>query len=520
MNSLRQHSPWVLTTVSLASLLAGAAFFSHNPIIGKQPVLAAPPVVKSSHARELSANFREVANAVLPAIVSIETRGKLAKATEDGGTEVLPFDDQSPLGDLFKDNPQFREFFKRRGGGNGGLRAPRSHGMGSGFIVDAAGVIVTNNHVVADADQVLVRLEDGTEYQATEWKTDPRSDVAIVRIKPHGVLPTVKLGDSDACEIGDWVLAVGSPFGLQSTVTAGIISAKGRAQGILEREDFLQTDAAINPGNSGGPLVNLDGEVVGVNTAISSRSGGYDGVGFAIPVNMVRWVSRQLMEHGLVKRGYLGVAIQPVSNQLAKQFGIKVGQGAIVGQVVPGSPAANAKVETGDVILTLNNKPVSNPRNLQGIVEQLDTGKGYPLEILRDGKKQTLTVSVAEMPKSFTASGIDEQERAPGKEREVAKPSQFKELGVEIQEIDAQLTEQLGYKGPVKGVLISEVDADSPADTAGLKSGMVIEKVGTKVVTTVAEFTAAMKDLSLEKGILLLVRTPGGSRFVVVSKDV
>lgn len=518
MNPMRQQSPWVLTTVSLASLLAGAAFFSHSPLIGRQPVLAAPPVVKSSHARELSANFREVANAVLPAIVSIETRGKLPKAAEEVGAEgQQQFDEQSPLGELFKDNPQFREFFKRRGGG--GQRAPRSHGMGSGFIVDASGVIVTNNHVVADADQVLVRLEDGTEYQATEWKTDPRSDVAIVRIKPNGVLPTVKLGDSDACEIGDWVLAVGSPFGLQSTVTAGIISAKGRAQGILEREDFLQTDAAINPGNSGGPLVNLDGEVVGINTAISSRSGGYDGVGFAIPVNMARWVSRQLIDHGLVKRGYLGVAIQPVSNQLAKQFGIKVGQGAIVGQVVPGSPAADAKVESGDVILTLNHKPVSNPRNLQGIVEQLDTGKGYPLEILRDGKKQTLTVSVKEMPANYTAAGVEEHEKAPGKEPEVAKPTQFKEVGIEVQEVDTQLTEQLGYKGPVKGVLVSDVSADSPADAAGLKSGMVIEKVGTKTVTTVAEFTVAMKDLSVEKGILVLVRTPSGSRFVVISKE-
>ncbi len=518
MSALQKQTPWVISTVSLASLMVGATFFSHGPIAARQPALAAPPVVKSSHARELSANFREVANAVLPAIVSIETRGKVAKVADEGNGEALPFDEQSPLGDLFRDNPQFREFFKRRGNG-GGMRAPRSHGMGSGFIIDPAGVIITNNHVVADADQVLVRLEDGTEYHATEWKTDPRSDVAIVRIKPVGQLPTVKLGDSDACEIGDWVLAVGSPFGLQSTVTAGIISAKGRSQGILEREDFLQTDAAINPGNSGGPLVNLDGEVVGINTAISSRSGGYDGVGFAIPVNMARWVSRQLMDHGLVKRGYLGVAIQPVSNQLAKQFGIKVGQGAIVGQIVPGSPAAEAKVETGDVILTLNGKAVSNPRNLQGIVEQLETGKGYPLEVLRDGKKITLTVSVAEMPKTFTVSGNDEHDPAPGK-AEVAKPSQFKELGVEVQEVDPQLTEQLGYKGPVKGVLISDVNADSPADAAGLKSGMVIEKVGTKPVTTVAEFTAAMKDLSVEKGILLLVRTPQGSRFVVVTKDV
>ncbi len=516
MNRLQRQSPWLLGTVSLASLLAAAVLFNQSPLSFRQAAVAAPTTAITSHAKALSANFREVARSALPAIVSIETRGKLARAEGENGAGELPFDEKSPLGDLFKDNPQFKEFFKRRGGG--AQRMPRQHGMGSGFIIDPAGIIVTNNHVVADADQVLVRLEDGTEYRATEWKTDPRSDVAIVRIKPVGLLPALKLGDSDTCDIGDWVLAIGSPFGLQSTVTAGIISAKGRGQGIIEREDFIQTDAAINPGNSGGPLLNLDGEVVGINTAISSRSGGYDGVGFAIPINMARWVSGQLINHGLVKRGYLGVAIQSVSNQLARQFGIKVGSGAIVGQIVPGSPAADAKVETGDVILTLNGKAVSNPRNLQGIVEQLETGKGYPLEILRNGKKETLTVSIREMPKNLTA--LEQQSEKPAeKPAEPDKPSQFKELGIDVQEVQSDLTEQLGYKGPMKGVLISEVNDDTAAAAAGLKSGMIIEKVGTKTVTNVAEFSAAMQDLSVDKGILLLVRTPAGTRFIVVSKE-
>lgn len=519
MNTIRRQNPWILTTISLASLIVGATFFGSLPLPGRQPVLAAPQpqVTQNIHAKELSAGFREVANLALPAIVSIQTRGKLTKArpVEDG--DALPFDEQSPLGELFKNNPQFREFFERRGAPQ---RMPRQQGMGSGFIIDASGVIVTNNHVVADADRVTVRLQDGSEYVTTEWKTDPRSDVAIIRIKPAAPLPTLKLGDSDACQIGDWVLAVGSPFGLDFTVTAGIISAKGRGQGILDREDFLQTDAAINPGNSGGPLLNTDGEVIGINTAISSRSGGYDGVGFAIPINMARWVSKQLIEHGQVKRGYLGVAIQPVSNQLARQFGIKVGQGAIVGQVVPGSPAAEAKVETGDVILTLNGKPVHNPRNLQGIVEQLETGKGYPLEILRDGKKQTLTVAVKEMPKNYSALEAEENGRTPDdKEPEATKPSQFKDLGLEVQDVQQQLAEQLGYKGPVDGVIVSDVAADSPAESAGLSSGMIIEKVGNKRVTNVAEFSAAVKGLSVEKGILMLVRTPTGSRFVVITKE-
>jgi serine protease Do len=522
MNTLRRQNPWVISTVSLASLMIGAAMFSHSPLVGRQPALAAPqtaaPQVKHNvNAKELSAGFREVAHLALPAIVSIETRGKLVKArtAEDG--DVAPME-ELPFGELFKDNPQFREFFRRRGGGVP-QQMPRTHGMGSGFIVDSSGVIVTNNHVVADADQVTVHLQDGSQYTSSDWKTDPRSDVAIIRIKPQAQLPTLKLGDSDSTQIGDWVLAVGSPFGLDFTVTAGIISAKGRGQGILDREDFIQTDAAINPGNSGGPLLNLDGEVIGINTAISSRSGGYQGVGFAIPINMVRWVSKQLIEHGQVRRAYLGVAIQPVSNELARQFGVKPGQGAIVGNVVPGSPAADAKLDAGDVILSLDGKAVTNPRNLQGIVEQLDIGKSYALEILRDGKKQTLHVTIKEMPNNYTALATGGNGKGSEKEHDAVKPSQFKDLGVEVQEPQPQLTEQLGYKGPQTGVLITEVAEDSPAAAAGLQSGMIIEKVGTKHVKDVAEFSAAVKDLSVEKGILLLVRTPTGSRFVVVTKE-
>lgn len=518
MKTERGRRMWLLTTVSLASLMTGAAFFGQNLLIGRQPNL--PTDVKISHAKELSSAFREVAQSALPAIVSIETTGKLgARRVADVGGDEDNIGPDSPLNDIFKNNPELRELFKQRGGPNGAPKsAPRSHGMGSGFIIDATGIIVTNNHVVAGADQVVVHLRDGSEYKAFEWKTDPRSDVAIVRIKPSAPLPTLKLGDSDASQVGDWVLAVGSPFGLDFTVTAGIISAKGRGQGILEREDFLQTDAAINPGNSGGPLLNLDGEVVGINTAISSRSGGYDGVGFAIPSNMARWVSKQLTEHGEVRRVFLGVLIQPVSNDLARQFNIKVGQGAIVGEVVPGSPAAAAKLEAGDVILTLNGKAVSNPRNLQGIVEQLEAGKSYPLEILRDGKQQSINVTIREMPKNLSLA--NSKGSSPNQEpEEQAKASAFKDLGVEVQDVQQELTDKLGYKGVPTGVLLSEVANDSPADHAGLKAGMVIEKVGQKRVTNVNEFAEAMKGLSVEKGVLFLVRTPTGSRFVVISKE-
>jgi serine protease Do len=463
-------------------------------------------------ARQLSAAFRHVAKSALPSIVAIETRGKAhSVASSQGDEEASPFGDNSPFGDLFKNDPRFKDMFKSRP-----RETPRTHGMGSGFIIDPSGIILTNNHVVADADQVKVKLWDGSVYSATSIKTDPRSDVAIVRIKTPQPLQALPLGDSDTAEIGDWVLAVGSPFGLDLSVTAGIISAKGRGPGITEREDFLQTDAAINPGNSGGPLLNLDGQVIGINTAISSRSGGFEGIGFAIPIKMADWVGRQLIEKGAVIRGYLGIAIQPVDFALAQQFKIPVGQGAIVSQVMPGSPASEANVQPGDVILRLNGKNVSNPRNLQGIVEQLKIGSEYPLEVLRDGKETSLPITIKEMPQQLNVSAKGEEEAKP---EEAPQAASFEELGLEIQPVTKDLTRQLGYKDAVEGVAVSSVKDDSPAAAAGLRTGMIIEKVGSKKVATPDEFRAALKDVSVENGILMLVRSPRGTQFLVVKKE-
>ena len=243
------------------------------------------------------------------------------------------------------------------------------HGMvgaGSGVIVDPSGVILTNNHVVAGGGKVMVRLHDGREFKAVDIKTDPKTDLAVLRIKGAGPLPAARLGDSSKVEVGDWVLALGEPFGLEGTVTAGIISAKGRGLGITDREDFIQTDAAINPGNSGGPLVNLDGEVIGINTAISTSTGGYQGVGFAIPIDLAKWVGGQLVQYGKVHRAYLGVIIQPVTQPLAEQFKVKVHQGVLVTEVQPDTPAAKAGLKAGDIILEFAGKPVSSPRELQG----------------------------------------------------------------------------------------------------------------------------------------------------------
>lgn len=508
MKQIRRNGHWVIALAGAVCLAWAAGVMAQ-----RGPALSGPAVAEQGSstagvvdAHNLSAAFRQVAKSALPAIVSIEVRGKAAKMQEVGGDS-----EDSPFGDLFKSDPRLKEFFKNR---QRGSSQPRSHGMGSGFIIDPAGIILTNNHVVQDADQVKVKLSDGREFVANDVKTDPRSDVAIVRISPNGKLPHLKMGSSEATEIGDWVLAVGSPFGLDLTVTAGIISAKGRGPGIAEREDFLQTDAAINPGNSGGPLLNLHGEVVGINTAISTRSGGYEGIGFAVPIDMARWVADQLIGKGNVSRGYLGIAMQPVDSEIATQLNVPVGRGALVTQIVPKSPAADAKLEPGDLVLKLNGREVHGPRSLQGIVEQLKIGETYKMDLLRNGKDLTVNIQINAMPKEYSMSQLKNAEE-PAQPQ--AAPRSFDELGLGVEEVTPEVARQLGFK-QASGVLISSVKEDSPAANAGLREGMLIEKVAGKTVNSPAEFKEALKGASVEKGVLLLVRTTRGAQFVVVKQ--
>ena len=312
-----------------------------------------------------------------------------------------PGDDDSlaPFGNI----PELRKFFKDT------PRAPRhgEGGLGSGLIIDTSGVILTNSHVVRDGREITVRLHDGREYKATKVHTDPKADLAVLRIEGAENLTAAKLGNSDEVEVGDWVLALGNPFGLEGTVTAGIVSAKGRGIGMNERESYIQTDAAINPGNSGGPLVNLDGEVIGINTAISSRSGGNEGIGFAIPINLAKWVATQLKDGETVHRARLGVMIQPLTHELAQQFGVKTHEGVLVAGVSPDSPAAKVGFKTGDVIVEFAGKAVANPQELQGLVEQSPIGKEETVVVLRDGKRVDLKVSPTEM--SGDAVGLGRQ---------------------------------------------------------------------------------------------------------------
>jgi len=316
-------------------------------------------------------------------------------------------------------------------------------------------------------------------------------------------------------EIGDWVLALGNPFDVGTTVTAGIISAKGRNTGINERENYLQTDAAINPGNSGGPLVNLRGEVVGINTAISTRSGGYDGVGFAIPVNNARWVADQLIATGSVKRAYLGVQLQGMTPPLRRQFGVPNGTGALVAYVYEGTPAEEAGMQVGDVILTFAGNEVQSSVHLQGVVEQLDVGQTYPMTVLRDGKEVQLDVTLREMPNDYTPAmkRFHQSESAP------QKTEQFNELGLEIAPVDGPVGQQLGLGDDAQGVLVTSVDPNGPAARQGVRTGDVIERVGNRPVASPEEFEEAAGKLSLEEGIVLLVRRGDSTHFVVIGSD-
>jgi serine protease Do len=465
-----------------------------------------------SHATALSKAFRHAAENATPSVVVVRSEAKAKPAQGRGqqqqqrqGGGENPFKG-TPFEDFFKDGlPEGFDFGPRGGMG------PRS-GVGSGVIVDAAGIVLTNNHVVEGADEVTVELPDGREFKAAEIKTDPESDLAVVRLANAKDLPVAKLGDSDKLEIGDWVIAIGNPFELETTVSAGIISGKGRELGSIRRAKFLQTDAAINPGNSGGPLVNLAGEVVGINTAIASNSGGYQGVGFAIPINLAKWVSGQLIAKGAVERGYLGVSISPIDGDMAAKLGVKDKKGALVTEVMPGTPAAEAGVQELDVIVSFDGAAVDGPRSLQEVVERSGIGQKHKVAVLRDGKPVELSVSVKPLPDKVARGGGGGLKKGPG----VEETYYAEAFGLEVR--DKNSVPEDAYEG-FEGVLVDRVDPDGIAARAGIGPGVLIRKLGHKQVTSVGEFAAAIEKESAEDGILLQVRTPRGNSIVLLKKS-
>ncbi|HSV90848.1 MAG TPA: DegQ family serine endoprotease [Nitrospiraceae bacterium] len=461
-----------------------------DPIV--RPVVSAPQVPMAGGSGK---NFVEIAKSVKPAVVNIA-------ATRSGKSIEGPHG--SPL-----DDPFFRkffgdEFFKR----DAPQREPRERGQGSGVIVDANGLIITNNHVVSKADEIRVFLSDKREFKGKLIGTDTKTDIAIVKIEATG-LPTVPWADSDQLEVGEYVLAVGSPFGLTQTVTMGIVSAVGRASmGIAEYEDFIQTDAAINPGNSGGALVNVRGELVGINTAIFSQSGGNMGIGFAVPSNLSRTVMDQLVRTGKVVRGWLGVAIQDLSPELATQFGITDTKGVLVSDVVEDSPARKAGFERADVITEYDGKPMDSPTHLRNAVAQTPIGKRVSVKLIRDKKPKTIEVTIVEQPKSLGQPGAEES-------RESAAPTGILS-DIDVRELTEELATRYGLKASDRGVVVIRVKSGSTAEEMGVREGDLILEVNRKAVTSLKSYEQAASGLAKDQAVLLLLKRKGQAIYLTL----
>jgi len=429
------------------------------------------------------ASFSELAKAAQPGVVNIRT-----VKTVKGGSRVF----RHFFGNPFEKNDPFHNF-----GPFSDEREPdfKQRSLGSGFIIDREGYIVTNNHVVEGADEIKVRLANEKEFDAKIVGRDPNTDLALIQIKGASNLTPLQLGDSDKLTVGSWVIAVGSPFGLEQTVTAGIVSAKGRVIGSGPYDDFIQTDASINPGNSGGPLLNMNGEVVGINTAIVAQG---QGIGFAIPVNLAQGIIQQLKEKGSVTRGWLGVGIQDLTPEIAEYYGIKEKKGVLVAQVFEGDPADKAGIKAKDIIIEVDGKSINSSRELTATIAAIPVGKSIPITLLRDGDQKTVNVKIAKR---------DDSELMAKQE-----PESSSELGIRIAEMTPETAKQFGHSESDKGVLVVGVEPGSKADEAGVRQGDLVKEVNRKPVTTVSELRAEVKK---NDKLQLLVKRPNAG-FVVI----
>ncbi len=463
----------------------------------------------AAHARGAPESFADLAEKLSPAVVNISTTQTVADGGgEEGGEVPMPqFPPGSPFEEFFKD------FFDRQGRGGGEPRKVTS--LGSGFIIDPSGVIVTNNHVIADAEEITVTLSDGTKLSAELRGKDPKTDVAVLVVKPSKPLPYVSFGDSDKARVGDWVVAIGNPFGLGGSVTAGIISARNRDINAGPYDDFIQTDAAINRGNSGGPLFNMDGEVIGINTAIYSPSGGSVGIGFSVPSALAQQVVAQLREFGETRRGWLGVRIQSVTDEIAESLSLDKARGAMVAGVDDKGPAAAAGIVAGDIILTFDGKAIADMRSLPRVVAETKIGETVPVVIWHDGKEKTVQVKVGQLDEAEVAAaeGGKGGTTSPGKPQVV--------LGMGLSPLSADLRGRHSIPDDVSGVVVTEVAGTSQASEKGVKPGDVIVEVAQSKVETpaqVAEKVEAEKTAG-KKSVLFLISRAGDLRFVALRID-
>jgi len=476
----------------------GAAALSFSLLTLNDDVDAQP--AKPRTAATPAVSFADVIEAVSPAVVNIAvTKVESASTTWQFSTPRGPQDFQSPF-----------DFFQRFFEGDPRQFQRRSEGQGSGFLIDASGYIVTNNHVAGDADEVTVTLQDGRKFDAELVGSDARTDLAVLKIEDDRNFPYVELGDSDEARVGDWVVAIGNPFGLGGTATAGIISARGRDDVRVNEWsyiDYLQLDAPINFGNSGGPVFNTAGEVVGVNTAIFTPNGGNVGIGFAIPSNQVKEIVAELRETGTVERGYLGVNIQSLDEDLAASLGLDDARGALVAEVVAGGPAANAGVQPGDVITRFNGEDVRDATALSRAVAAADPNESARLTVWRDGRSRELTVELGEAPNESVAAN-----RGPGSQ---GGPGA---AGLTLQALTPQDRARLDLPDDLEGVLVTRVAQDSPAAEKGIRAGDVITRIDRQPVTTVADAAAALNAARQRNGTaLLLVRRGDAQQFVALN---
>lgn len=486
----------ILFTVPLV-LFSGAA----------QPAKSAPPSSKKEQGcpckdscvcalKMLSKGFSTVAKEASPAVVFIKVEINPTES-DDYGFPQQPGNPAFPFGD---------ELFQRFFGPYGRPQQPQPQiGQGSGFIVSSDGYIITNSHVVNGADKIEVTLHDGEVQKATLVGADPHTDLAVIKIeKMDGKdYPFLQLGDSETLDVGEWVIAIGSPFQLQASLTVGVVSAKGR-QGlnITDLEDFIQTDAAINPGNSGGPLLNLEGKVIGINTAIVSRTGGYMGIGFAIPSNMAKNVMEQLIQKGSVTRGFLGINLQPVDKEIAAAFNLPKVEGVLIAGIEKGSPAEKAGLQQGDIILEYNNKTIKSLQSFRYDISMINPGQQVQLKVHRKGKIVTIPVTLGSAADKGTPPVIISQK-----------------LGIEVEDLTPDVARQLGYPPEETGVVITKVKPGSPAAMAGLRPGFLIQAVNHKKILNIKDYDDTLSETAQNKRILLLARHGKVTRFYSIRID-
>ena len=469
-------------------LMGGITFYALGKLTQQRhmPYTVTPNVPRQI--METGRAFSEIVGAVSPSVVNISTTKVIKR---DPG----PLSDD-PFFDLFR---PFNEY--------GTPKKWKERSLGSGVIVSPDGYIITNNHVVEKADEIKVTLVDKRAFKGHIVGADPKADIAIIRIDANN-LPVLRWGDSERLQVGEFVLAIGSPYGLSNTVTMGIISAVGRANvGIADYEDFIQTDAAINPGNSGGPLVNVKGELIGINTAIFSRTGGYQGIGFAVPSNMVRLVMDQLIQKGKVTRGWIGVTIQELTPELAQEFGLKRTKGALVSDVAKESPAARAGVMRGDIVLEFNGKEVNDVSALRNMVAQSKTGTEITMKILRAGKEFIVKVGILELPREVAEIAPD---RLPN------DPEARVLTGLTVMDLSKEIVKQLGFSKDEKGVIVVRVEPGSPADEAEVKKGDIIKEMNKKVLSNLEDFNKTATNIKKNESVLLFVNRSGKNFYVIL----